>query len=211
MESLGQLVAGVAHEINTPAGAINAATSNLLNVLSSIVDSFHQLSQEKMSPQDKESILDIISQFIDSINAPRKSTVVLREETRQLETYLEQEGFDNSRRTAKQLTRFNLSHDSCERLITLLKRYSPSRLLEFLESCHKIINASRDIKTSIQVITKIVNALKLYSRLDQAKVEEIDIHEGIETTLTIFTESNEIRHRGRTPLWRSPENSLLRQ
>ncbi len=186
MASLGQLVAGVAHEINTPAGAINAATSNLLNALSSIIDNFHQLVQEEMSPQDKETVLDIIFQFFNLMNVARKSTALLREETRQLEKYLEQEGFDNIRRTAKQLARFSLDRDSLNTLITLLKRYTPSRLLDFLEGCHKIINASRDIQTSIQVITKIVNALKLYSRLDQANVEEIDIHEGIETTLIIL-------------------------
>ena len=186
MASLGQLVAGVAHEINTPAGAINAATSNLLNVLSSIVDYFHQLTREEMSSSDKESMLTVVSFFLDSINMPRKSTALIREETRRLEKRLEEEGFDNIRRTAKQLARFNLDRDTLHTLITLLKRYSPARLLDFLESCHKIINASRDIKTSIQVITKIVNALKLYSRLDQAKLEEVDIHEGIETTLTIL-------------------------
>ena len=186
MASLGQLVAGVAHEINTPAGAINAATSNLLSALSSILNNFHQLSQEKISSQDKESLLNIISQFLDSINANRKSTASLREETRLLEKSLEREGFDNVRRTAKQLARFDLNRNSLEALITLLKRYEPSRVLNFLESCYKIINASRDIQTSIHVITKIVDALKLYSRLDQAKVEEVDIHEGIETTLTIL-------------------------
>ncbi len=52
--------------------------------------------------------------------------------------------------------------------------------------CGKIVNASKDIKMSIDIITRIVNALKLYSRLDQAQVEEVDIHEGIETTLIIL-------------------------
>ncbi|PID57164.1 hypothetical protein CSB45_08005 [candidate division KSB3 bacterium] len=186
MASLGQLVAGVAHEINTPAGAINAATSNLLNVLSSIVEHFRQFSQVGMLPEEKEVTLSVISRFLNATNTPRKSTALLREEARALEQHLKHEGITNVRRIAKLLARFDLDQETLDSVILLLKRYTTANLLNFWESCYKIINASRDIKTSIRVITKIVNALKLYSRLDQARIEEADIHEGLETTLTIL-------------------------
>jgi signal transduction histidine kinase len=57
---------------------------------------------------------------------------------------------------------------------------------------------------SIEIITHIVNALKMYSRLDQAKVEEVDIHEGIETTLIILHSQIKYgvtveRHYGKLP------------
>ena len=187
MASLGQLVAGVAHEINTPAGAINAATSNLMNVFAVIPESFRLLVQEELASEDRDLLISIISQFIRSIDLDRKSTMSIREETKQLEELLHQEGFEKYvRRSAKQLARFSLDQESLRSLLTLLKRDNSSQILNFLEKCYKIISASRDIKTSIHIITRIVNALKLYSRLDQATVEEVDIHEGIETTLIIL-------------------------
>ncbi|PIE35250.1 hypothetical protein CSA56_05020 [candidate division KSB3 bacterium] len=186
MASLGQLVAGVAHEINTPSGAINAATSNLMNVLSDIVESFRLMVQEGLTHDDQQILLAIITRFTLSITTARRSTISIREESKALEIRLENEHFPNARRAAKQIARFSLTPEHIEALLSVLSTYDAIPILDFLEKCHKIIHASRDIKTSIHMITKIVNALKLYSRVGQATVEETDIHEGIETTLTIL-------------------------
>jgi signal transduction histidine kinase len=186
MASLGQLVAGVAHEINTPAGAINAATSNLIDSLSSVPGSFRILAQDHVTPEDLDVILLIISQLIETISQERKSTIAIRQDTENLEKLLTQEGLTNVRRAAKQIARFHLNAETLQALQQLFKRYNPDHLLDFLERCSKIVNASKDIRMSIEMVTRIVNALKLYSRLDQARVEEIDIHEGIETTLIIL-------------------------
>lgn len=186
MASLGQLVAGVAHEINTPSGAINAATSNLMNFLSSMVENFRHLTRQDLSPEDQETLLSIISQLIMSILQERKSTITIRKDTKNLENLLDQQDFTNVRRLAKQIARFNLDEENVQSLLQILQRYDFNCVIAFLENCSKIINASKDIRLSIEIITRIVNALKMYSRLDQAKVEEADIHEGIETTLIIL-------------------------
>ena len=51
MAALGQLVAGIGHEINTPIGAINAANTNMLFTLedqfSKIVETLRILDQKQ--------------------------------------------------------------------------------------------------------------------------------------------------------------------
>lgn len=186
MASLGQLVAGVAHEINTPSGAINAATVNLMNFLSSIVEQFRALREANFTPEDQDALVGILSQLIHTLGEERKSTLAIRQDMKQLELLLAGQGYEHPRRLSKRLARLQLQEDNVQRLLRLLQTYPPDSLLAFLETCSKIVNASKDIKMSIDIITRIVNALKMYSRLDQAKVEEVDIHEGIETTLIIL-------------------------
>jgi signal transduction histidine kinase len=143
------------------------------------------LVDQNISYADRETLFALISRLIESITKDRKSTISLRQDAKELEELLVQEGFTNVRRLAKRIARFDLKDDNIQ-LLRILKKYESEAIIDFLEKCSNIVNVSKDISLSIDIITRIVNALKMYSRLDQAKVEETDIHEGLETTLIIL-------------------------
>jgi signal transduction histidine kinase len=59
-------------------------------------------------------------------------------------------------------------------------------LAGYLRELAFLVRASNTIRTAIQTIRRIVGALKRYSRLDEAPVEDVDVHAGIEDTLVIL-------------------------
>jgi signal transduction histidine kinase len=59
-------------------------------------------------------------------------------------------------------------------------------LCGYLRELAFLMRAAATIRTAIQSIRRIVGALRRYSRLDEAPVERVDLHAGIEDTLVIL-------------------------
>ncbi|HET8647722.1 MAG TPA: ATP-binding protein, partial [Vicinamibacteria bacterium] len=113
----------------------------------------------------------------------RAGTAQIRERTRALEAELAGRGLAEPRELALTYTRLGL-HDE---LLDLARgaRLDPAAST-FLESAGRLALAVHDVRLSIETITRLVKALKGYSHLDQAEMIETDVHEGLETTLTIL-------------------------
>jgi signal transduction histidine kinase len=64
--------------------------------------------------------------------------------------------------------------------------------LDFLDTLGNLSLAVHDVRLSTDAITRMVKALRSYSHPDQAEMAEADIHDGIETTLTLLR--NQIKY-----------------
>ncbi|CAH0525807.1 ATP-binding protein [Vibrio hippocampi] len=176
MAMLGQLIAGVAHELNNPVSAILRGAERLSAAIDTIFQSLPHSSQFQLG-------LDIMQQ---SQQSQPLSTSELRQRTKVLQAQLE------DRRLAKRLVNLNLQ-DHSEMLTQA--HTNPTvcgEQLHQLEQFQITGSTLRSVQVCAQRIADMVKSLKGYSRPDNESFERVDLHEGIEDTLVIF--ENRLKH-----------------
>lgn len=198
MAGLGLLVAGVAHEINSPSAAIRGSVDALRENVARLVGHAERLQAQVLDGARRVALLDLASEVGPALAArPMDSAVVVRRTARALAQGFEDAGIlaDEARSAARCLAEIGAGAEVAERLVSHIDagidREETAALLRaaagyFAEYVFLHRNALT-IGNAIGRIQRIVGALKTYCHLDQeASLVEADLHEGIENTLVIL-------------------------
>jgi len=179
MASLGQLIAGIAHEINTPLGAIKASVGTIID------SSFQSLKQlpELVKKLNKEEF----ALFLELVNKSVQNNVHItsreeREHRKKLTLHLENKGVEKADNYADLLVDMAI-YNGIDPYLSLLNEQSLQAAFHLSQQ----MKNSQNIKTAIERVSKIVFALKNYARYGNTEEMVLaDITETIETVLTLY-------------------------
>ena len=183
MAALGQLIAGIAHEINTPLGAARASIGSISNALKETIQKLPLLFQ-RLSSEQQEEFFALVERILHSQKA-----LTSREERkykRALRRQLEAQGIHDADSVADTFVDMGI-YDDVVPFISLLKNDRCGCLLQTAYNLSLQQRHSDNIATAVERASKIVFALKSYARYDESEQKTLaDITEGIELVLTLY-------------------------
>ena len=187
MAQLGTLAAGLAHELNNPASAVRRGSAQLGEALTRILEIPSTLRRSVLSSLQMDELdsrlrdTALHAETIESLDPMVRGD---REEL--IEGWLESRRIDESSMRAPELVNMGYQIQDLDEL----ERLFPGPLLQDAISlvCASFVSRQvlREIAQGSGRIAAIVKAMKSYVYLDQAPLQDVDIHDGLENTLIIL-------------------------
>jgi PAS domain S-box-containing protein len=187
LATLGRLSAGVAHEINNPAAATQRGARHLRQVFTELQTAQQQIDQSALSPQQWQTLQMLGQLAREQAGRPDRLNPLERSDREYaLESWLEDHGVNDTWDLASTLV--SLEYDF-HQLDGIAENFSPALLpavLVWITCLYTIHRLLTEIDHGTFRISEIVRALKSYTYMDQAPIQNVDIHEGLDNTLIIL-------------------------
>lgn len=187
LATLGKLSAGMAHELNNPAAATQRGAAQLLITFFRLMRTNLQLGELHLTDSHRASLLTFEELAQERAKQPVEMDTLLRgDREAKFEDWLDEQGVDNAWDIAPNLVSLGYTTND---LIANVYNFSPSSIpivVEWVNCICMVYTLLEEINHGAKRISAIVGALKDYTYMDQAPIQTIDIHEGLDSTLTIL-------------------------
>jgi len=185
--SLGVLAAGLAHELNNPASAARRAGAQLQASIQAWQQLTLALGALQLDSAQSDLIHTLGQEMIRRATAPAKLDPLARSEREEtLQTWLEQQAIEPAWDLAPALVSFGWGLADLQAWSAQLPGPALAAAVRWLCAGCSAFALVDEVHRSAGQISTIVQAVKAYTYLDQAPIQDIDVHAGLDNTLVIL-------------------------
>jgi signal transduction histidine kinase len=185
--ALGKLSAGLAHELNNPAAAARRAAQHLGERLQTLNRLCLTLSHQTLTAEQIAFLTEFQREAAECLTAaPALDPLAESECEEEISDWLEARQIAEGWKLAPTFVRAGLHREELEALAECMKGQALNDALQWLEAAWSSQELVKEIEHSMARISDLVRAIKEYTYMDRAALQEVDVHQGLENTLVIL-------------------------
>jgi PAS domain S-box-containing protein len=185
MAALGKLSAGLSHELNNPAAAAQRASARLAESLAERDHAARELTVCGVQGDQWTVLEGLVNDATDRSRIELDPLEASRREE-EIEQWLEAQSVAEAWSIAPVLVRAGVGEAELARLAQLFPPEQLPAALRWIGGAVAIRDETDIVARSTHRISELVGAVKAYSFMDRATMQEVDVHEGIDNTLVIL-------------------------
>ncbi|HEY2040295.1 MAG TPA: ATP-binding protein [Edaphobacter sp.] len=192
LAALGKLAANLAHELNNPASAAQRSASSLFSELRQYGDQKYRLGNLCLSDTQTSQYRSWVARTrsalteLEAQSGGSSDALAISDREVDLLSWLESHNISNPWAIAPSLAETGIASSQLDELASLVTSEALPVAVATFASSLRVERMAETVVNSTVRIFDLIRAIKDYSYMDQAPIQDIDLAQSLENTLAMF-------------------------